>query len=33
MTDLNRRWVVAFNGEIYNHQVLRAELETRGCIF
>ncbi len=25
-------WIV-FNGEIYNHQELRSELETRGCYF
>lgn len=25
--------VVVFNGEIYNHQALRRELEARGCVF
>jgi asparagine synthetase B (glutamine-hydrolysing) len=33
MTDLNRRWVVTFNGGIYNHQELRAKLGTLGCFF
>ena len=27
------RWVIAFNGEIYNHAELRAELEARGQSF
>ena len=29
MESADRRWVIAFNGEIYNHRDLRAELETR----
>lgn len=27
------RWHLVFNGEIYNHQALRAELLERGCVF
>lgn len=27
------RWVIAFNGEIYNHNALRAELEAQGETF
>ena len=33
MADKSRRWTITFNGEIYNHQVLRSELERLGCIF
>jgi asparagine synthase (glutamine-hydrolysing) len=33
MTDVSHRWAITFNGEIYNHAELRAELETLGCIF
>jgi asparagine synthase (glutamine-hydrolysing) len=32
MTDYHGLWVV-FNGEIYNHRTLRAELEARGHVF
>ena len=28
MSSADRRWVIAFNGEIYNHRDLRAQLET-----
>ena len=27
------RWVIAFNGEIYNHRALRADLAAEGCQF
>jgi asparagine synthase (glutamine-hydrolysing) len=30
MTSADGRWVIVFNGEIYNHGVLRAELEAAG---
>lgn len=33
MISVNGRYVIVFNGEIYNFQELRAELENRGCIF
>jgi asparagine synthase (glutamine-hydrolysing) len=33
MADISRRWMITFNGEIYNHQELRSELELLGCIF
>lgn len=33
MTSPCGRWVIAFNGEIYNHGELRAELEARGQSF
>jgi len=33
MASADGRWVIAFNGEIYNHRVLRAELETLGHRF
>jgi asparagine synthase (glutamine-hydrolysing) len=33
MHDATRRVVVVFNGEIYNHRVLRAELTARGYSF
>jgi asparagine synthetase B (glutamine-hydrolysing) len=29
MREVSHRWVITFNGEIYNHAELRAELETR----
>ncbi|KAF1695311.1 asparagine synthase (glutamine-hydrolyzing) [Pseudoxanthomonas koreensis] len=31
MPSASGRWVIAFNGEIYNHQDLRAELERAGA--
>jgi asparagine synthase (glutamine-hydrolysing) len=33
MKDTSGRWVISFNGEIYNHKELRAELQTVGCTF
>ena len=33
MTSADGRWVIAFNGEIYNHRVLRAELAALGHQF
>ena len=33
MNDTSGRWVISFNGEIYNHKELRAELQTLGCTF
>ncbi len=33
MRELSHRWVITFNGEIYNHAELRAELETLGSNF
>jgi asparagine synthase (glutamine-hydrolysing) len=33
MWDATRRWVISFNGEIYNYRSLREELEHLGCIF
>jgi asparagine synthase (glutamine-hydrolysing) len=33
MTEAKGETVVVFNGEIYNHLELRAELESSGCIF
>lgn len=33
MFSADRRIVVTFNGEIYNFPQLRADLETRGCVF
>jgi asparagine synthase (glutamine-hydrolysing) len=31
MPSASERYVIAFNGEIYNHLVLRAELESSGA--
>ncbi len=31
MREANGRYVIAFNGEIYNHKKIRAELELEGC--
>jgi asparagine synthase (glutamine-hydrolysing) len=33
MWDASGRWVISFNGEIYNYQALRSELELQGCVF
>ena len=33
MRDASGRWVITFNGEIYNYRALRAELERLGCVF
>ena len=33
MADATGRWVITFNGEIYNYRVLRTELEKQGCVF
>src|SRR6266540_1026655 len=33
MWDATGRWVITFNGEIYNHYALRLELERLGCLF
>ena len=32
MTSSNGRWVLTFNGEIYNHAEIRAELELKGAV-
>jgi asparagine synthase (glutamine-hydrolysing) len=33
MSDVTGRWVISFNGEIYNYRALRLELERLGCVF
>jgi asparagine synthase (glutamine-hydrolysing) len=33
MRSRSGRWVIAYNGEIYNHRTLRAELEGAGSVF
>jgi asparagine synthase (glutamine-hydrolysing) len=33
MRDASGRWVITFNGEIYNYRALRSELESLGCVF
>ena len=33
MGDATGRWVISFNGEIYNYRTLRGELERLGCAF
>src|SRR5436305_11583848 len=33
MSDASGRWVISFNGEIYNYRVLRTELERLGYAF
>src|SRR5262245_56190439 len=33
MSDATGRWVISFNGEIYNYRSLREELERLGCVF
>jgi len=33
MCDATGRWVISFNGEIYNYRALREELKQLGCVF
>ena len=33
MADASGRWLISFNGEIYNYRELRRELEAQGCRF
>lgn len=33
MRDASGRWVISFNGQIYNYRALRSELERLGCVF
>lgn len=33
MEDMTGRWVITYNGEIYNYRTLRTELEAAGCRF
>ena len=33
MSDATGRWVISFNGEIYNYRALTMELERLGCVF
>jgi asparagine synthase (glutamine-hydrolysing) len=33
MCDATGRWVISFNGEVYNYRALRRELEGLGCVF
>jgi asparagine synthase (glutamine-hydrolysing) len=33
MITSDNRWVLSYNGEIYNYRELRAELEAEGCFF
>jgi asparagine synthase (glutamine-hydrolysing) len=33
MSDASGRWVISFNGEVYNYRALRGELERLGCVF
>jgi asparagine synthase (glutamine-hydrolysing) len=33
MSDATGRWMISFNGEIYNYRALRSELERVGCVF
>ena len=32
MLSANKRWVIAFNGEIYNHLSIRKEIESQGVV-
>src|SRR6187549_3421211 len=33
MADATGRWIISFNGEIYNYRALRLDLERLGCDF
>lgn len=33
MTDPSGRWAISYNGEVFNHRELRAQLEKRGAVF
>ena len=33
MVDASGRWVITFNGEIYNYRALRTALQKEGCVF
>lgn len=33
MRSMSERYVIAFNGEVYNHKELRGSLEAEGCVF
>jgi asparagine synthase (glutamine-hydrolysing) len=33
MADTTGRWIITFNGEIYNYAALKSELERLGCVF
>lgn len=33
MTSSNNRYVMTYNGEVYNFEILRKELEHQGCVF
>jgi asparagine synthase (glutamine-hydrolysing) len=33
LCDATGRWVISFNGEVYNYRALREELERLGCVF
>ena len=33
MISLDKRWVLTYNGEIYNFRELRTELESEGYLF
>ena len=33
MITQDNRWIISFNGEIYNYKIIRSELESLGVIF
>ena len=33
MLTQDNRWIISFNGEIYNYKVIRSELESLGVVF
>src|SRR4051812_24214392 len=33
MSDASGRWIISFNGEVYNYRALKTELEQLGCTF